>query len=82
MKNEKLVRSLNPQLRKALHWVSVIASFFMVWSILAVIQALTVGMIPGVWGISVGRISVAPLIFSIIAFIIAIKCGKYNSPYA
>ncbi len=70
---------LHPIVRKLFHYISITASFFMVWSLLTILQLLLFGFIPGVMDIEIRGMAVAPLLFSAVSAGIIAKYFEFTS---
>ena len=81
VKNRNAVHSLNPHMRKILHSVSVVASFFLMWSVLVILLTLTIGMLPGIWDIHIGYLPIVAVVLSIISALLVLKFVRFDSPY-
>ena len=77
----KFINAVHPCLRKLFHWMSILGSFLVIWSMLTLLQTFLFGFIPGVWEFEVKGISIAPIVFSISSLCVVLKYISFSSPY-
>lgn len=63
------------------HWVSLTATFAMVFSFLYLLQEYTMGFLPILRNWMVGPVTGRSIVFSVIALLLILRYVKIRSPY-
>jgi hypothetical protein len=73
--------TMNPYLRKTLHWLSIFSGFTMIFGFCMFILMLILSQVPGINSITVGGISLVLVIATCISLILIAFFCKFESPY-
>ena len=77
----KRVSQLHPAVRRVLHFVSVTATYTLLFGVLSLLQKYTIGLIPEFKNLQFMGIPIEPIVIAVSSIFIIVKYFDVSSPY-